>query len=727
VRPSSLDRKLVFGILLLFLVPTVLVGLLLMVLYQRGLYADNPAALALTILVGLLAMLIYLGAMTYAIGRSLVGTLREIQLGTELIGSVNPDHRLTIKSGDELEWLAEEINMMAERIQGARAALEQEIAQATGALALERGKLSTVLGALGEGVLLATPEGRISLANRSAQGLLGSGLLGRSVFEFFDREKLAYFLDRLRNGASTVERFSLHPAGGAVLQAVMTPFFSPEQRLEGFILVLRDVTAPVRSEETLRQILSEKVRELRGPLASIRSLSESLTGTEEGAAGPEQRLVRAIHSEALRLSEVVRQLAEASAQGQAGPPWHFEQIAPADLLFMTLRRIERPGDEHSQVDLEGPLPALASVAAETTTLSAALAQLAGEVLARRAPDSRVWVRPLLKDRLLQVSIGAEGQPALSELEAALGRTVNGTSRAVSVREVIQQHAGEAWSFADEGRFGFGLTLPTLEATSEAQAVELQAAGEDRFVGIGLVSGWSGGDEVPDRPEFYDFSLLERLELEGVGVDRERPLEALTYVVLDVETTGLQPEGGDQIVSLAGVRIREGAVRRAETFDALINPRRRIPKRSIQFHGIRPEMVTEAPTIDVVLPAFLKFAEGSVLVGHEVSFDLRFLDRDATRLGLPPVSTTHPVLDTLLLSEMIHGSLPGHRLEAVAARLGVEVRGRHSALGDALTTAEIFVRLAELLKRRGTETLGQALEISQRARNRRRFSLPAEPG
>jgi DNA polymerase-3 subunit epsilon len=127
------------------------------------------------------------------------------------------------------------------------------------------------------------------------------------------------------------------------------------------------------------------------------------------------------------------------------------------------------------------------------------------------------------------------------------------------------------------------------------------------------------------------------------------------------------------------------------------------------------MVAEAPPMEVVLPVFFRFVAGAVLVGHQVWFDLRFLGREAERLSLPAPTRTHAVLDTLVLSEAVHGPLAGHGLEAVAARLGVLVRGRHSALGDALTTAEIFVRLLELLRKRGVVTLGQALDMIRPAR------------
>jgi DNA polymerase-3 subunit epsilon len=147
----------------------------------------------------------------------------------------------------------------------------------------------------------------------------------------------------------------------------------------------------------------------------------------------------------------------------------------------------------------------------------------------------------------------------------------------------------------------------------------------------------------------------------------------------------------------------------------VNPERPIPPASTRFHGITDAMVAEAPPIGVVLPAFLRFTEGGVLVGHQVWFDLLFLEAATARLGLPGLAQRQPVLDTLALTEVVHGRMDDFGLDAVAHRLGVAVRGRHSALGDALATAEILVRLFALLDTRGIRTLGDALEATRRMR------------
>jgi len=111
----------------------------------------------------------------------------------------------------------------------------------------------------------------------------------------------------------------------------------------------------------------------------------------------------------------------------------------------------------------------------------------------------------------------------------------------------------------------------------------------------------------------------------------------------------------------------------------------------------------------VLPAFHAFAYDTVLVAHNAAFDMRFLQLKEQPSGLV---FDHPVLDTLLLSAVVHPGQDTHRLEAIAERFGVTVIGRHTALGDAIVTAEIFVRLLPLLAEKGIHTLGQARAAAQ---------------
>jgi len=364
------------------------------------------------------------------------------------------------------------------------------------------------------------------------------------------------------------------------------------------------------------------------------------------------------------------------------------------------------------VQAEGDASTLPPLTAEVSALSEALAHLLRAVLARRTPGGTAWLRARPRGRVLQLDAGGDGHDAATGLETLLDVPVRfGMAGRATVREVVQRHAGEIWAYAEAASAGFRMTLPAADPVDPSLVSEGVVATRAGLVGAGTRSGVSGESGGPPRPDFYDFSLFEEMGRHVARTERERQLDELEYVVFDVETTGLHPEQGDRIVSIAGVRVRGGAVKSGEVFDALVNPRRPIPVASTRFHGITDAMVADAPPIDVVLPAFLRFAEGPVLVGHQVWFDVRFLGFETARLGLPPITLSYPILDTLSLSEVVHGRLPDHGLDAVAARLGVVVSGRHSALGDALASAEVFVRLIELLKRRGILRLGEAIDAA----------------
>jgi DNA polymerase-3 subunit epsilon len=121
------------------------------------------------------------------------------------------------------------------------------------------------------------------------------------------------------------------------------------------------------------------------------------------------------------------------------------------------------------------------------------------------------------------------------------------------------------------------------------------------------------------------------------------------------------------------------------------------------------MLEDQPAIDKVLPLFHRFAEDSILVAHNAAFDMNLLQMKEAVSG---VKFINPVLDTLLLSTVVHPAQNHHTLEAIAARLGVSVFGRHTALGDALATGEIFLKLIPLLAQMGIHTLEEARLASQ---------------
>ena len=212
---------------------------------------------------------------------------------------------------------------------------------------------------------------------------------------------------------------------------------------------------------------------------------------------------------------------------------------------------------------------------------------------------------------------------------------------------------------------------------------------------------------PDRrAEFCDFDLFQT-SAQTRSLD-ERPLAGLTYTVFDTATTGMNPFEGDEIIQSGATRSVNGKLLRHECFDRLVDPQRAMLPASIVIHGIQPEVLVGPPKILAVLPVFHAFAHDTGLVAHNAAFDMRFLQLREAASGL---RFDQPVLGTMLLSAGVHPNQESHRLEAIAEaiaeRRGVSVTGRHTAVGDACVTADVFLRLLPLLRARSVHTLGEA--------------------
>lgn len=212
----------------------------------------------------------------------------------------------------------------------------------------------------------------------------------------------------------------------------------------------------------------------------------------------------------------------------------------------------------------------------------------------------------------------------------------------------------------------------------------------------------------ERPLTYDFTLIRS----DVSSDmRSAPLRSLNYVVFDTETTGLDTVR-DEIVQIGAVRVVNGRIVDGERFDTLANPGRPIPPGATRVHGISDGMVTGAPPVAEAVARFQRFAKDAVLVAHNAPFDLAFL----RRAGMPAgVVFDHPVLDTVLLSAVLFGGSETHTLDALADRLGVDIAGnlRHTALGDAVATAQVFTACIAMLDGRGFQTFGAVMAEARR--------------
>ncbi|MCI2399265.1 3'-5' exonuclease [Aliiroseovarius subalbicans] len=259
--------------------------------------------------------------------------------------------------------------------------------------------------------------------------------------------------------------------------------------------------------------------------------------------------------------------------------------------------------------------------------------------------------------------------------------------------------------------GFEQTFSDL---SSANGLEFEARLKPLGPGEGYLlmidDAHSTTDPDTARPVVFDFDLMEA----QAGDDMmNTALCDLTYVVFDTETTGLLPHK-DEIVQIGAVRVVKGKIVPGEVVDQLVNPGMKIPPASTKVHKVTDLMVADAPVITEVAKGFHNFARDAVLVAHNAPFDMAFLRRHAEATG---VAWDHPILDTVLLSAVLYGTTEVHTLDALCERLGVEIPEhlRHTALGDAQATGEVLCMMLEMLRARGVETLGEAIEQAKKHR------------
>jgi DNA polymerase-3 subunit epsilon len=405
-------------------------------------------------------------------------------------------------------------------------------------------------------------------------------------------------------------------------------------------------------------------------------------------AATRERFQRVIRDEAQLMSERIRELSSQATE-TLKTRWPLEDMLGADFVAAAARRIEAQlscraaagevdGELWLRLDSYSLLQALVHLARRLVDdhgVSLITLRLARAGV--RAQLDLVWSGPTMSTETVG---GWETDPI----------TADGGMLALTLRDIVERHDGAFWFERERVRHEsfFRFLLPLAIEGEQLEAAQ-------------VVRGAS-------RPEYYDFDLFRTSQQ-----TRElaaRLLTELSYTVFDCETTGLDPSGGDEIIQIGATRIVNGKLRRHECFEQLVNPRRPFSEASMSIHGIRPEMVAGQPTIETVLPAFHAFAEDTVLVGHNAAFDMRFLQLKEAATG---VVFDQPVLDTLLLSALVHPQQESHRLEAIAERLGVPVLGRHTALGDAMVTAEVFLKLVPLLAERGLSTLSEVREAAQK--------------
>lgn len=624
-----------------------------------------------------------------------------------LIATVNPAHRLSITGCAELKRLAQNINDVAENLQGLQQSLGVHLQTLTNELDRERHILSEVIEHLPQAVIGVNAAGNIFLYNEQAMAMLpcseqdsGKGFicgflgLGRSIYSLVEPGMLDYVFQTCRIAMRMGKqnkgvRFMLRGPGDRFFSAVMDPIPDGSGEPAGFILILEDISEQTHQERSAMDVLDWFMEETRSQAVGLcQNLDDLLEG---GLPEPEQTLRRYRSM----ICDSVNSLRHDVQQGVTelsrilGARWPIHRIYMQD--FFHLIENEAKSDLHMDVYLHSDV-CENKLEGEVFTLVQTMLSLLR--LLREEHDVRsVFFSGQSRAYGCEIILSWRGEPvARDSLTTWMNRSVlGGPDPVLRIRDVLKHHGAKWYSRkAYGGLSSLHIAFPGPEQTPEQADPGL--------------SGLTGST--------YDFSLLSQKAGE---TDTEHPLTDLIYTVFDLETTGLDVRSGDKIVAIAGVRIVNGRIAGSEVFDKLVDPGRPVPREAARIHGLDNEKLRGKPPVEEVLPLFYKFAEGTVLVAHCADFDMGFLKAKEHRTG---ICFSNPVLDTFKLSVLVHPTRKKHELESIAARLGTTVYNRHSALGDAWTTAEILLGLLPLLAKQGITTLEQAVQAGQVAKDAR---------
>jgi DNA polymerase-3 subunit epsilon len=197
-----------------------------------------------------------------------------------------------------------------------------------------------------------------------------------------------------------------------------------------------------------------------------------------------------------------------------------------------------------------------------------------------------------------------------------------------------------------------------------------------------------------------------------------------FVVVDCETTGSRAGGADRITEIAVVRVHNGVATRV--FDTLVNPERSIPPSVVAITNITWEMVKDAPRFRDICPQLLGVLEGHVFVAHNATFDWRFVSAEIERVTRRPLEGRK--LCTVRMARRLLPQLRRRNLDALQLFYGVDNYARHRAGGDAVATAEIFLKMLGVARDHGYETLDDLDRAVTRgaSRKKRRRRPPALP-
>lgn len=584
------------------------------------------------------------------------------------------------KTAKYLGDLAPAARAVTANLAATRNKLAETVAQETTRLVEEKEKLAALSAEMPHGVVLLSGLHKMAFYNGAAAELLATDHtpgLDHSLFDFLRARPILSAYERLclgEGGDGHVLPLTVATVhGGHVLSARMRLMHAPSEgdQTPPYVLTLDDVTTDLAIHAEREKLLTTLFSRLRPTLASLQT---TLAARAQDAALQDPRLDAALVDDMQQLTDTVAEFDSAYEAAKADW-WPMAPVRSSELSDALVAQLAEE-DIPLAADIAEPLE-LTLDAVQIITLVRHLARKVTHT------GGRALSFLISRDETggAMLALGWTGEPLSVDLmDSWLKEPLDVGLADMTGRDILDTHGTEVWP--EFGRASRAvLKLPIRKARRLRRAY-----GDGR------------------RAVTYDFDLLSRTPSKEL---METPLAELSYVVFDTETTGLLPSQGDEICQVAALRVVNGKVVDTETLDALVDPGRPIPASSTAVHHITNEMVKGKPKIDKVGRQLHSFARGSVLVAHNAPFDLEFLRRHEADIG---ERFTHPVLDTVLLSAIVFGQSEEHTLDAISERLGVKIppEARHTAMGDTIATAQVFIKMMRMAEERGVVTFGDAL-------------------
>lgn len=643
---------------------------------------------------------------------------------TAIIHSTNPSHRLNINGSSEINRLVNVINQGADQYEFQQKKVQDMIKSAMAETESEIRTLAAVMAELTAGIIICNSQGQILMYNNRANFLLtgscaadgesafgsrdaanqGAGIngqgkfmgLGRSVFNVIDKELIDHALEEIsekmsRKATDVAAYFVIALDNNKLVRVVAIPIIDNARQFTGFAIIMRETTQQMAFNRQIGFLLQSLTTGIRASLASVQAAIETILNYPQMTPKHLDLFQQIIHKEVIVIGNILdKTLTEHSSH--IHKEWPMVDM-PAHHLIRNITK--------KSLDNLGVTITLREIDKESWIKVDSYSMIAAMLfmihrLHKETGRNRFGFTIEKKENGVYLDLDWKGdQIPLEILHSWEKETLafGNYHLPLTLEDVKKYHEWELWSFVrkqNNQRACLRLLMPSVKVADRSNTI--------RHLAI-----------LPDsRPEFYEFNLFEQPG-QKTELDNRR-LTELSFTVFDTETTGLDPLK-DEIISIGGVRIINNRILKNENFNQLIDPRRSLPAEGIKIHGIQPEMLKGKPFLETVLPLFHRFCGETILVAHNAAFDMRMFQVKEEATG---VKFINPLLDTLLLSEFLHPGQKSHKIENISVRLGVNIFGRHTALGDAMMTAEIFLKMIPLLARHNIHTLKEAREAAKKS-------------